>query len=192
MDTLVALKRRIELATQKDVLLGMFLESSLDNVAKVQGAERADAVRREVTGKKSVVSFFRYPVADLLKIIELGIPPGQSDFAAAVQDFGRAGVRYFFDSPVGKTMTMLASTNPHRLISSAASGYKAVSSFGERAYQNTGERSAQMVFKGDLLGPSWHHGVFVQALEAVCSVKPQIAVSDLDQAATDFILSVTW
>ena len=194
MDSRTLLAQRIDSATQKDVLLGIFFESSLDHVLRSRGQAALDAIRAEVFQKKNVVSFFRYPVADLLKMVDLSIPKSARDeeYDSAGQEFGRAAVRHFFDSPVGKTMSMLAGRNPHRLISSAPSGYKAVTSFGERTYVKIGERAAEVSFAKELLGPAWQVGVFKQALESVCEVKADITVRLSKESSAEFVLAVTW
>ena len=183
---------RIEASSQKDVLLGIFFESTLDFMASTLGSERTDQIRAKVLRK--VVSFFRYPVGDLLKLLIGAIPETANDeeFDAAVTEYGRAAVRFFFTSPVGKTMSILAGSDAHRLMDSAPSGYKAVTTFGERVYLRRGEQHAEVTFTGELLGSAWQVGVFKEALLQVSDFEPAIEVRLGNDSGSDFVMSVRW
>lgn len=192
MDSRASTLARIEASSQKDVLLGIFFESTLDHMVATLGAERADQIRAKVLRK--VVSFFRYPVGDLLKLLIGTVPENATDeeFDATVTEFGRAAVRFFFASPVGKTMSILAGSSAHRLIASAPSGYKAVTTFGERVYLRRGEQHAEMTFTGELLGCAWQVGVVKEALLQVSGIEPAIEVRLDNASASDFVMSVRW
>jgi uncharacterized protein (TIGR02265 family) len=192
MDTRKRLEARKSEATQRDVLLGIFFESTLDHMADVMGIQKMEALRPRSLRK--VVSFFRYPVSDLLELLEQSIQGEANDaaFDEAVREYGRAAVTFFFASPVGKTMAMLAGDSPQRLLSSAPSGFKAVTTFGDRDYAKTGETSAVLTFKGDLLGPAWECGVIEQAIIQLTQKTPKVEVKVLNEAASDFSISVSW
>lgn len=191
MDYLAALKQRITLATQKDVIHGMFVENSLTLVSQLKSQQFADDLRTRILGGKKLVSFFRYPVADLLKVMEATVE-GAPDPAALLEEFGANSVRIFFDSPVGRTMLMLASSNPHKLLFSAPAGFRASSSFGERVYKKETDTSGVMETNGDLLGPSWTVGVFKYALGAACNIKVNVEVLNPDAAGLSYHARVTW
>lgn len=192
MDTRKRLEARKSEATQRDVLLGIFFESSLDHMADILGIQQMEALRPRSLRK--VVSFFRYPVSDLLELLEQSVQGEMSDeaFDEAIRKFGRAAVTFFFASPVGKTMAMLAGDSPQRLLSSAPSGFKAVTTFGERNYVKTGETSAVLNFKGDLMGPAWECGVIEQAIAQLSQKTPKLEVQVLNEAASDFSIAVSW
>lgn len=191
MEIREALKKRIGLATQKDVMHGMFIENSLVLVAKLKSQAFADDLRDKILGGKKMVSFFRYPAADLLKIMDATVE-GAADPQALLEEFGSNSVRIFFDSPVGRTMLMLASSNPHKLFFSAPAGFRASSSFGERTYKKETDHSGVMETTGDLLGPLWTTGVFKYALEAACNLKVKVHVDQLDDAGLDYNAKVSW
>ncbi|HLT28465.1 MAG TPA: DUF2378 family protein [Myxococcaceae bacterium] len=192
MDTRKRLEARKNEATQRDVLLGIFFESTLEQMADVLGIQKMEELRPRSLRK--VVSFFRYPVSDLLELLEQSIQGEANDtaFDEAVRQYGRAAVTFFFASPVGKTMAMLAGDSPQRLLSSAPSGFKAVTTFGERDYAKTGENSAVLNFKGDLLGPAWECGVIEQAITQLNQKAPKLEVKVLNESASDFSISVSW
>lgn len=195
MDTSEALKLRIQAATEKDVLLGMFFDSSMANLQRQLGPTEAETVRRDVFGSRSIVSFFRYPVADLLTLVDAGIKRNKTSsrvYHDAIAEFGRAAVNYFFDSQAGKMMSFLSGDEPHRLMASSPAAYKAVTAFGERAYERVSPRSGRLVCHGELLGPSWTQGVVEQALLKAAKVHARLRVEVKNPTGTDFIIHLEW
>jgi len=194
LDCLDALNARVNIAKPTDVVLGMFLESALTCIAGTEGHGVAEARRRQVLGNQKIVGFFKYPTKDLLKLVQLTlIANGHTQsIEGELERFGRAAVRVFLDSPVGKTMLMLGSIDVQRLLGAAPAAYKAVSSYGEQRYTRTGERSGVMTFRGDLLGPGWQLGILKQGLEQVCKVTPRIDVKVLSLFNSDFDLTIRW
>ena len=195
MDTSEALRLRIQSATDKDVLLGMFFDSSMANLQRQLGPTEAETVRRDVFGSRSIVSFFRYPVADLLTLADAGIKRNKTSarsYHDAISEFGRAAVNYFFDSQAGKMMSFLSGDEPHRLMASSPAAYKAVTSFGERSYERVSPRSGRFICHGELLGPSWMQGVVEQALLKAAKVTARVRMEVKNPSASDFIAHVEW
>lgn len=195
MDTRETLHLRIRAATDKDQLLGIFFDSSLENLERMLGPMEAKAVRAEVLGTRSVVSFFRYPVADLLKMVDLGVQrgkPGAHGYDGAIAGFGRAAVDYFFDSQAGKMMSFLSGDEPHRLMASSPSAYKAVTTFGERTYERAGPRSGRLHCQNELLGAAWVQGVVEQALLKAAKVTARVRMEVKNTSASDFTAHVEW
>lgn len=195
MDTSDALQLRIRAATEKDVLLGMFFDSSLENLQRQLGPTEANAVRREVFGARSIVSFFRYPVAELLELADLGVKRDKTSsrgYHESIAGFGRAAVNYFFDSQAGKMMSFLSGDEPHRLMASSPAAYKAVTAFGERTYERVGPRSGRLICHGELLGPAWMRGVVEQALLKAAKVSARVRMEVKNPSGTDFIAHVEW
>jgi len=195
MDTSEMLQLRTRAATDKDVLLGIFFDSSLASLKRLLGEADAEAIRAEVFGPRKVVSFFRYPATDVLKLVDLGAKrskQGARGYHEVAMAFGRSAASIFFDSQSGKMMAFLAGDKPHRLLSTAPSGYKAVTSFGERTYEKVGENSGRMHFRADLLGPSWQQGVVEQALQSMAHVTPKVRMEVKNASGTDFTAHVEW
>lgn len=197
MDTPEAVRLRIQAASEKDQLVGVFVDSSLAHLRLELGEAQAEALRVEVFGSRSVVTFFRYPVADLLKLVDLGarrlLAKGVPSYHEALVGFGRMGVRHFFDSQAGKMLSFLAGDNPHRLMSTSPSGYRAVTTYGERTYEKVGERSARLHFRGDFTGPSWQQGIVQQALITGARVPaPRMRAEVKNASASDFIIHAEW
>ncbi|WP_375768515.1 DUF2378 family protein [Archangium gephyra] len=195
MDTSEALQLRIRAATEKDVLLGMFFDSSMENLQRQLGHTEAEAIRKEVFGSRNIVSFFRYPVADLLKLADLGVKRSKSSsrsYNESIAEFGRAAVNYFFDSQAGKMMSFLSGDEPHRLMASSPAAYKAVTAFGERSYERVSPRSGRLICHGELLGAAWTQGVVEQALLKAAKVTARVRMEVKNPSASDFIAHVEW
>src|SRR5262249_38831947 len=126
-----------------------------------------------------------------LKLMEIAVQD-IPDPNPTLEEFGASAVRIFFDSPVGKTMLLLASSNPHRLLASAPAGFKASASFGDRVYKKESETSGTMVTTGDFLGPSWQSGVFKEALQAACGLKVHVEILSADETAMSHDMRVSW
>lgn len=189
------LNLRIRAATEKDQLLGIFFDSSLENLERMLGPAEAKAVRTQALGSRNIVSFFRYPVADLLKLVDAGLQrnkTGLQGYDEAISHFGRAAVNYFFDSQAGKMMSFLSGDEPHRLMASSPSAYKAVTTFGERTYERTGPRTGRLVCQGELLGPAWMKGVVEQALLKAAKATARVRMEVRNPTGTDFTAHVEW
>ncbi|HZI07306.1 MAG TPA: DUF2378 family protein [Archangium sp.] len=195
MDTSDALQLRIRAATEKDVLLGLFFDSSMENLQRQLGPAEAEALRKEVFGSRGVVSFFRYPVIDLLKLVDLGVKRNKTSprsYNDSILEFGRAAVNYFFDSQAGKMMSFLSGDEPHRLMASSPAAYKAVAAFGERSYERVSPRSGRLICHGEFLGPAWTQGVVEQALLKAAKVTARVRVEVKNPSGSDFIVHVEW
>jgi uncharacterized protein (TIGR02265 family) len=195
METAETLQLRIRAATDKDMLLGIFFDASLSTLERLLGAPEVESVRAEVFGKRRLVSFFRYPAADILQLVEQGVKrskPGSRSYHQIAMELGRSAAGTFVDSQSGKMMSFLAGDNPHRLLASAPAAYKAVTTFGERSYERVGEKAARMHFRADLLGPSWQQGVVEQALGSMSQMKPRVRVEMKNASGTDFTAHVEW
>ncbi|HEX8438401.1 TIGR02265 family protein [Archangium sp.] len=195
METAEMLQLRIRAATDKDMLLGIFFDAALNTLTRLLGEAEVAAIRAEVFGKRSVVSFFRYPAADILQLVEQGVKrskPGSRSYHQVAMELGRSAAGTFVDSQSGKMMSFLAGDKPHRLLASAPAAYKAVTTFGERSYERVSENSARMHFRADLLGPSWQQGVVEQALGSMSQIRPRVRVEVKNASGTDFTAHVEW
>ncbi len=195
IDSPPSLRLRLAKATDKDVLLGMFIQSTVDYAEKTYGPEVGGTAKNLLPGKKkSVTSFLRYPVVDLLKVLDaIGLAQKRDPLERVIEACGSFGVVGFLESPVGRTLTAIASgTDPMRLLGAVPAGYKAVTSFGERKFEATGPKSAVVQFRGELVGPAWHVGVFKGAFQAMYNLPVKVTASVLEPSGCDFNLTAEW
>jgi uncharacterized protein (TIGR02265 family) len=188
-----AVGERLNQTSQRDVIAGMFFSSTIEEITRAAGPSAAERACQQALGrKKSFEAFFRYPVGDLLKLIDAGARSLGASYASALTEFGRAAARAFLNSPAGRTMMRLGGKDPHRLLFTLASGNQACASFGARTYERTGANSALIRYSAELLGPSWIIGSLQQAFESFFHLTPDIRVEAINTAGTNFTLTVRW
>jgi uncharacterized protein (TIGR02265 family) len=193
LDTPEALGFRAAAAGHRDSVAGMFFNSAMDVLtAKVGPAGAEKAFRLALgAGRKQFEAFYRYPVADLLKLMDAGARIVGGDYASLVADFGRAATQSFLKSPMGRTLLVLSGREPHRLLFSLSSGNNAPATPTSREYTRTGPCSAIIRYTSELLGPAWVSGSIEQALSSVFGLQAQISVSN-GELPGSFELTVRW
>lgn len=192
-DTPEALEERLAGASQRQVVAGTFFLSTLQEIARLSSPDTADAARRLALGpaRRTFEPFYRYPVADLLRLMDAGAQLVGKDYSAVLEAFGRAATRAFLDSPVGRTLLVLGGKDPHRLLFTLASGHHSPASFGSRTYERTGARSAVLRYTHELLGPSWIAGSIAQAFQSIFGTRPALNVV-CSSTPGHFDLLVSW
>ncbi|HSP79753.1 MAG TPA: DUF2378 family protein [Myxococcaceae bacterium] len=193
LDTPAALSWRASQASQRDIVAGMFFNSTLGEIARKVGPAAASRASHLALGmaERDFEHFYRYPVADLLRLMDVGARMVGGDYATSLTDFGRAAMQAFLDSPMGRTLLMLGGREPHRLLLTLASGNHGPASFGSRIYERTEERAAVICYTSELLGPNWLTGAIEQAFRRVFSLHPVISVSPGTAVGT-FSLQIRW
>ncbi len=162
------LEQLLPLATPMDTCRGMFFNGVFE-AARTLGGEEVREKCHAAAGRKKYVDFFSYPVADFLKTIFtatelLGgpVPVGRS---MVMRQLGRRATADFLHSTVGKTMMALAGTDPHRLLASFPSAYRASLSYGDRSVERLGEKQARLMARRDFLPLEYNEGVLSAAME---------------------------
>jgi uncharacterized protein (TIGR02265 family) len=161
------LEQLLALVTPLDTCRGMFFNGLLDAVESFGGEE----VRRRcfmAAGEKRFVDFFSYPAGDFLSALFLAAELLGSKLGGAeavMHQLGRRATEDFFRSTVGRTIMVLAGTDPHRLLASFPSAYRASLSYGERSVERLGDKQARILTRRDFLPVAYNEGVFSAALE---------------------------
>jgi uncharacterized protein (TIGR02265 family) len=193
LDTPESLGNRAAAAGHRDTIAGMFFNSTVDVLVSKLGPASAEKAFRLAlgSGRKQFESFYRYPVADLLRLMDAGARMVGGDCASLMADFGRAATQAFLQSPMGRTLLVLSGGEPHRLLFTLSSGNNAPATLAAIAYSRTGARSATISYGAELLGASWVAGSLEQALRSVFGLSAEISVSS-GNAPGAFELSITW
>jgi uncharacterized protein (TIGR02265 family) len=162
----LSLEQLLALTTPADTCRGMFFNGLLEAV-RALGGEEARAKCHAAAGDKKFVDFFSYPVADFLKAIFtatelLGPKLGGQD--AVLRQLGRRATEDFLSSTIGKTLTALAGTDPHRLLASFPNSYRASVSYGERSVERLGDKHGRMLSRRDFLPLAYNEGVIDAAM----------------------------
>lgn len=195
MDSSVLLSRRIAEATPEDTIRGMFIEASLQYMARTLDPDVVQRARQETFGDQTFTALFRYPVMGLLKVIMRVVkdPTLAVDCASLMEDLGRQMTFKFLDSTMGKTMLMLGRGNPHALLANLPTATRPLTSYAERTYERLGDRSALSTFKEDLMGPSFTLGIFRQGFESMGGVQdPKLTVSVLNESGSHYSIKSEW
>ena len=186
------LEQLLTLATPMDTCRGMFFNGLLEAV-RALGGEEARAKCFAASGEKRFVDFFSYPVADFIKALFtaadlLGPRLGGRD--AVMRQLGRRATEDFLHSTVGRTMMALAGTDPHRLLASFPSAYRASISYGDRSVEKLGERQARLKARRDFLPVAYNEGVLTAALEQ--STARDLVVQGRRVALLDVDYDIGW
>ncbi|WP_370640428.1 DUF2378 family protein [Myxococcus sp. XM-1-1-1] len=186
------LEERVSLATRDDTARGLFFNGVLGAVRVLDGEA---AVQRclAAAGEKKYVDFFNYPVEAYLRLAFTAaqvMGPKLGGFDAALRRMGVQATTDFLSSAAGKTLLLLASNSPKRMLGNLHSGYKAAVSYGERGVTWTGDTSGVFSMKRDFMTPAYHEGVLQAVIEAVGG--KQVRVSGKKTGPLDAEYTLSW
>ncbi|MCC6812327.1 MAG: TIGR02265 family protein [Deltaproteobacteria bacterium] len=171
----------------------MFFESTLESVARNVGESAANVLRDKLQFKERFSQLKKYPLRGLLTLQTLAaeqLAPLCS-FEEGVSRAAAVAVETFFDSIAGRTMKLLASREPHRLLGAAPNAYPLTLNDGStRSCTRVSDTHARFVFKNDLLGPCYQLGVFHTAVRLSCEIDSTITIRQTH--ACDFTFDVNW
>ncbi|MBF5046099.1 TIGR02265 family protein [Aggregicoccus sp. 17bor-14] len=148
-------------AEPSDQCRGLFYNGALNAVRHMAGPEASERCRA-AGGEKKPVDFFNYPVTGfqrlcLQAIQELGPKLGSGE--KVLQLLGKQAVDDFLVSTAGKTLLLLANTDPKRLVSNLPSGFRACVTYGERTVLWSSPKQCTIAMKRDFMPHPYHEGV---------------------------------
>jgi len=191
------LRQRIAKATPKQTIRGFFFHSLLQAIRENDHSPNAVADALEAAGLKGQrwTIMANYPISDYNKLrlvvcdkLAKKHPIAYADAAMQLAKYATEG---FFRTLPGRTMKIVSSRQPHRLMAAAPRGYDAIiNDGGFRTYQPTSERAGVFTFVGDTIGPAHQAGVFLTAHKIICKVDPNLRV--VQNNLTDFKLYLEW
>lgn len=185
------LEMRLSLATREDTARGLFFNGVLGAV-KVLGGEAAVAKCLAAGGEKKFVDFFNYPVSSFLKMAYTAaqlMGPQLGGFDATLRRMGMQATTDFLSSAAGKTLLLLASDNPKKLVSNLPSGYRAAVSYGDRSVVWTGDKAGRFLMKRDFMPPSYHEGTLQAVIESLGVRNVQVHGKQTGPLDTEYELS---
>lgn len=187
--------RRMEQLKDSYTIRGMIVLSSIQLVKNELGAAAANAIAADVGLPDLRIAPLRhYPLRQFMELqtrVAERLSARGGSFEEIIARTGAAAIDEFFNSIAGRTMNVLAGSEPHRLLAAAPSGYSLVlHDSGRREYAKTGERSGVFTFWSDLLGPCHQLGTFDAAIRNACGLQPSITVQQ--STPTDYKLLVSW
>jgi uncharacterized protein (TIGR02265 family) len=192
------LASRLALAAPNDTCKGMFFNGVFRAMARAGAVEPEAPV--SPTGKKAkkqsekYVDFFNYPIAEFLPLVWraaelIGGGRSSAHLERGVRELGRQATDDFLSTAVGKTLLMLAGSDPRRLMSSLASGYKTAVSYGVRALEWQGQTQCLFTMRRDFMPHPYHEGVLLQVLGAIGARGLSVKGTRVGLLDTDYLVA---
>jgi uncharacterized protein (TIGR02265 family) len=184
------LSQRIALASPTDTCKGMFHNGLFQAAQRAQGEMGVERMKDAARGQK-FVDFFNYPIAEFLPLAWLAadIVGGKEGLEAGVRSLGRQATDDFLATAVGKTLLLLAGTDPKRLMNSLAAGYKTAVSYGTRTVAWKSPTHCIFSMKRDFMPHPYHEGVLLQVLTAIGGKNVQAKGQRVGLLDTDYEIS---
>ena len=95
----------------------------------------------------------------------------------------------FLATAVGKTLLMLAGSDPRRMMNSLGAGYKTAVSYGTRAVTWKTQMSCVFAMRRDFMPHPYHEGVLLQVLTAIGGKQVQVKGQRVGLLDTDYEIS---
>ncbi len=165
------LAQRLALATTADTCKGMFCNGLFQAVSRAKGESGLELLKDAAGGRK-FVDFFNYSITEFLPLAwvaaeMVGGGSSSMQLEGGIRSLGRQATDDFLATAVGKTLMMLAGSDPRRLMNSLASGYKTAVSYGTRSVTWQGPTRCVFAMRRDFMPHPYHEGVLLQVLAAV-------------------------
>ncbi|MFO0598397.1 MAG: TIGR02265 family protein [Myxococcaceae bacterium] len=188
------LASRLALANPEDTCKGMFFNGVFRAMER-GGFEPPSETKRGKKVPLKFVDFFNYPITEFLPMAWraaqlLGGGEDAASLEAGLRSLGRQATDDFLSTAVGKTLLLLASSEPRRLMTSLASGYKTAVSYGTRALEWSTPTRCRFTMRRDFMPHPYHEGVLLQVMTAVGAQGLQVRGTRVGLLDTDY--EVSW
>ncbi|HYO55316.1 TIGR02265 family protein [Archangium sp.] len=185
------LKWRLSLLSPDDLLRGLFHNSLMELVRRLEGD---DAVRQclEVCGEARFLDFFNYAHHTYIKLLYAAawrLSERFGNFEKSMWEIGYEGSKTFYASAAGKVLILMAQGDPRRLLSNIPTSMQTASKHVECKVTLTGPKSGILV-KHEVM-PRPHTEGGLQAMCEVAKVKGA-KVRSRSLSPTDNEYEVTW
>lgn len=194
MDSRGQIASRMLEVTSDDTAMGLLFEGLFALLRETFNAQVVAGLERSALGEELLASFFRYPVAQLLKVslTAMDLSPGVVvDASKFMRTFGARVARKTKDAPIARAVMQLGGGDPHRVLSSFAAGCKTILSFGERTPARLGERAARLSYERELLGPAFALGLIEKVFEIIPD-KITFNVTSINSSGSAFAIELKW
>lgn len=183
------LEQRVALANPSDTCKGMFCNGLFHAVQRARGADGLEKLKTAAQGQK-FVDFFNYPIAEFLPLAWVAADlVGGGELESGIRSLGRQATDDFLGTAVGKTLLMLAGSDPRRMMNSLGSGYKTAVSYGTRSVNWVTPKHCVFSMKRDFMPHPYHEGVLLQVLTAIGGKQVQVKGQRVGLLDTDYDIS---
>ncbi|WP_375770438.1 DUF2378 family protein [Archangium gephyra] len=195
-DTREALAQRIELATPDEQISGIFCENTFLAIREHLGREQADRVRASTWPLRPWVGVQRYPVADLLRMVgaaaDLIEKQGELSYAQALEELGGWVTRITQGTPFSRAAHLAVGNDPHERLALSQSSARVLVTYGERKYEREGPTHARLLWKRELMGPSFLLGAYTAIAQGIPGVHITVTLGPCRSPGMNFQLHCSW
>jgi uncharacterized protein (TIGR02265 family) len=185
------LRHRLALAKPTDTTRGLAF-NAMFAVVREQGNDGL-VKAGDPAGTGGRVEILHYPVADFLKAAWEYADRLEDDLGGwevVFRLFGRSTALAVLDSPVGKTLALVAGRNARRLLQHVPAGYWSMVTYGQRQVSFPSESHAVLTFRGDFMHPAYHAGLLGSAVEAMGAA--DVEARWRQTGTLDSVIEVAW
>jgi uncharacterized protein (TIGR02265 family) len=195
-DTREALAQRIQLATPEEQISGMFCENTFLAIRELLGRPQADSIRASTWPLRPWVSLQRYPVADLLRMVggaaDLAEKQGLLSYSQALEELGGWVTRITQGTPFSRAAHLAVGNEPHERLALSQSSARVLVSYGERKYEREGPSHARLLWKRELMGPSFLLGAYTVIAQGIPGVHITVTLGPCHAPGMNFQLHCAW
>ena len=185
------LELRLTFVPLGDTARGYFFHCAVEPVRELGDPE---ALRRcqEASGLESPTRFFKYPIGALLRLLyqsAWALTDSCGSFEEALRQLGRRVATDFLDSPVGKTMLLLAGGNLKQLADTLPMAYRTGWGHGVGAVVWTAPSTCRVSIHGNVIPAPYFEGIFLEVFQAAGATHLKVKGRQVGLAATEYELS---
>ncbi|WPB75988.1 DUF2378 family protein [Archangium violaceum] len=195
-DTREAMARRIEQSTPEDLVSGLFCENAYLSIREMLGRDVADSVRAATWPLRPWASFQRYPVAELLRMMDfaadLADKQGILSYPQALEEMGGWVTRITQGTPFSRAAHLAVGNDPHERLAVSQASARVLVTYGERKYEREGPTHARLIWKRELMGPSFLLGAYTVIAQNISGVHITVTLGPCLEPGMNFQLHCSW
>jgi uncharacterized protein (TIGR02265 family) len=185
------LESRLKLIPLGDNVRGYFFNCALAPL-RLPGNE--EALRRcvEACGLEAPTAFFKYPMSALLRLlyhVAWALKDSSGSFEEALRQLGQRTAKEFLAGSVGRTMMLVARSNPRLLAESLPIAYRTGWEHGWGTVSWTGVTQCLTSIHGNVVPYPYFEGVFLEVFQATGATNLKVRGWQVATADTRYVLS---
>ncbi|HYO55336.1 TIGR02265 family protein [Archangium sp.] len=195
-DTREMLRQRIQLATAEDQVSGVFCESAFLAVRELLGGWLAESVRASTWSIRQWGRFRQYPALELLRMVDaaadLIASRGDLSYTGALEEIGGSVTRIAQDTPFSRAAHLGAGDDPHDRLALSLGAARVFVMYGERKYERVGPTRGRLLWRRELVGPSFMVGAYTAIAEGFPGLRMIVTLEQCQEPGMDFQLLCSW
>ncbi|HYO73988.1 MAG TPA: DUF2378 family protein [Archangium sp.] len=188
--------RRIQLATPEDLVSGLFCENAYLAIREMLGREQADSVRAATWPLRPWASFQRYPVAELLRMMDtaadLAEKQGLQSYRQALEEIGGWVTRITQGTPFSRAAHLAVGNDVHERLALSQASARVLVTYGERKYEREGPTHSRLLYKRELMGPSFMLGAYGVIAQSISGAHITVTLGPCLEPGMNFQLHCSW